>query len=75
MIVHRKLSMREIIIDSDERRMLVSTTRTVYPGVMVKVGRWFTGFPTLGRRRGGVKLTGVGCSDVCRRLCRYRLLA
>lgn len=29
MIVQRRLSMREEIIDKDERRMLVSTTRTV----------------------------------------------
>ena len=34
MMVQRRLSMREETIDKDERRMLVSTTRTVYPGMM-----------------------------------------
>ena len=34
MIVEQRLSMREETIDKDERRMLVSTTRTVYPGMM-----------------------------------------
>ena len=35
MMVQRRLSMSEEIIDKDERRMLVSTTSTVYPGMIV----------------------------------------
>jgi hypothetical protein len=59
MMVQRRLSMREEIIDKDERSMLVSTTRTVYPGMMdngtLKSMAFFDA-RALGRRRGGDEL-------------------
>jgi len=59
MMVQHRLSMREETIDKEERRMLVSTTRTVYPEMMnngalesmVFFGAW-----ALGRRWGGEEL-------------------
>ena len=59
MMVHRRLSMREEIIDKDERRMLVSITRTVYPGMMdngTRASMVFFDARALGRRRGGDEL-------------------
>ena len=51
-MVQRRLSKREEIIDKDESRMLVSTTRTVYPGMIVNGTREsmaFFGVRALGR--------------------------
>ena len=59
MKVQRRLSMREETTDKDERRMLVSTTRTVYPGIMDNGTREsivFFGTRALGRRLGGDEL-------------------
>ena len=59
MMVQRRLSMREETIDNDERRMLVSTTRTVYPGMMDNGTREPMAFfdaRALGRRWGGDEL-------------------
>jgi hypothetical protein len=53
MMVQRRLSMSEEIIDKDERRMLVSTTRTVYPGMIDNATRESMAFfdaRALGRR-------------------------
>ena len=62
MMVQQRLSMSEEIIDKDERRMLVSTTRTVYPATMDKRTRESTVFfnaRVLGRRWGGDELIGA----------------
>ena len=51
--------MREETIDNDERRMLVSTTRTVYPGMMdsrTRESMVFFDARALGRRWGGDEL-------------------
>jgi hypothetical protein len=59
MMVQWRLSMREETIDKDERRMLVSTTRTVYPGMMdnrIRESTVFLDAWTLGRRWGGDEL-------------------
>lgn len=58
-IVQRRLSMRAETINRDERRTLVSTTRTVYPGTMDNGTREpvvFFGARALGRRWGGDEL-------------------
>ena len=58
-MVQRRLSMRDEIIDKDERSMLVSTTRTVYPGIIDKGTRESIAFfdvRALGRRWGGDEL-------------------
>lgn len=55
-MVQRRLSMRAETIDKEERRMLVSMTRTVYPGMIDNGAREstvFFGAWTLGRRWGG----------------------
>lgn len=59
MTVQRRVSMREEIIDKDERSMLVSTTRTVYPGMIDNGARESMAFFdawALGRRWGGDEL-------------------
>ena len=59
MMVQHRLSIREETIDKDERRILVSTTRTVYPGMMDKGAREPTacfGARALGRRWRGDEL-------------------
>ena len=58
-MVQRRLSMREEIIDNDDRRMLVSTTRTVYPGIIddgTRESMAFLDARARGRRRGGEEL-------------------
>jgi len=58
-MVQRRLSMREKIIDNDDRRMFVSTTRTVYPGMIdngTRESADFFGARALGRRWGGDEL-------------------
>ena len=58
-MVQRRLSVREEIIDKDDRSMLVSTTRTEYPGIIDNGTRESTAFfdaRTLGRRWGGDEL-------------------
>ena len=59
MMVQWRLSMSEEIIDKDERRMLVSTTSTVYPGIIDNGARESMAFfdaRALGRRWGGDEL-------------------
>jgi hypothetical protein len=54
--------MREEIIDNDDRRMLVSTMRTVYPRMIdngTRESMAFLGAQALGRRRGGEELIAV----------------
>jgi hypothetical protein len=56
MMVQQRLSMSEETIDKDERRMLVSTTSTVYPGMIANGTRESMAFfdpRVLGRRWGG----------------------
>lgn len=59
MMVQRRLSMREETIDKDERRILVSKTRTVYPEMMDNGAREsivFFDTRALGRQWGGDEL-------------------
>ena len=59
MTVQRRLLTSKEIIDKDERRMLVSTTRAVYPGMIDKGTRKSMALfdaRALGRRWGGNEL-------------------
>ena len=59
MVVQRRFSMREEIIDKDESKMLVSMTRTVYPGMIDNGSRESMAFfdaRALGQRWGGDEL-------------------
>ena len=61
-MVQCKLSMREEIIDNDDRRMLVSTMRTVYPGIIddgTRESMAFLGARALGQQQGGEELITV----------------
>ena len=61
-MVQRRLLMSDKIIDKDERRMLVSTTSTVYPGIIDNGARESMAFfdaRALGRRWGGDELIVV----------------
>ena len=75
MIVQQRLSMREETIDKEERRMLVSTTRTEYPGMMdsgTRESMVFFDARALGRRWGGDELiaTFSRLAD-CKRFFKY----
>lgn len=62
MMVQRRLSIKEETVEKDERRMLVSTTSTVYPGMMDNGAREsvpFFGTRALGRRWGGDEAIAV----------------